>query len=593
MDSRYEIPTQLDRPSHLFRYLFLVNNCCLLVFLVFSAVVVYCVKGFLFHKKSRKLKMNVQSEEIQQTNHDQQSSRSIPLAVTCQQEEDEEDESEEIMAATNSDPSSPMTAITTTNTNTSLLSPRSNLTIHSESTSFSPRSQLSSNPLLNHSKTEMNDHQVSYSHGIQPVNENHFTISLPSVEVSDFTRGEKKIEKDDTHSNGEGSTSSTLNESTCSNASNGHYTIPLENVIYNRLRDPSQFIFESFGFKFPITISLYLYRIMIAMWALVSILLKQLHFEKQPPLVTSHFGIYLFGIFSKLYRNSKKIGIPKLKSTNFENSNLRTFMLMASNGMWLFGEIATTSSVIVSVGYWIMFSMESSTEVSYFTVAFHGMTAELHLISQWPYSVVNYYLQPWMSSLLFLFGLLFAYGGVFTIFCLLSKLRIRILLNTILRNSNKSSQEANTHSHQVPVQVESNPSPLVSTEHLPIPSLYSTFMDPTRSDGFNSSSSSISSPNAEECKEEASMTENEVPNHSSTHLTNVASSSCSSLPASIGLNTPLIVIVEPIEEKQNEIPSVETPSVNASQDPLRSNFRKTLFKQFSSPSGFNRLREYL
>ncbi|KAF0978142.1 hypothetical protein FDP41_002657 [Naegleria fowleri] len=417
--SRYDIPSHLERPSNLFRYLFVVHNCCLLVFMLFSAVVVYCVKGFLFHKKSKREQRHFMSSSLlEKKNSTLPSSRLerqqeiIPSA--CQHEE-EQPEEEGICDhnVTSSDPSTPMTTLTATTTtttnNSQMHSPSSVITIHSvweSMDSISPISQNSTNTFLNKNipsnSESIFDREVNSSlstrSSFQFLHDNHCSLSISNFNscttsnngnISQSTiKAKHGQEEEDIDLDSTGAFSPSLNVS-CNHSKDVSNSCPcnvppLEHLIYNRLRDPTQFLFESFGFKFPITISLYLYRMIISMWALISLFLKQFHFEKQLPLMfvsfltnftailftlyfTGHvvLGFFYLVFFSKLYRNSKKIGIPTLRKTNLEYSNLRKFMLMASNGMWLMGEIAITSSLIVSVGYWIMFSIESSSEVSY------------------------------------------------------------------------------------------------------------------------------------------------------------------------------------------------------------------------------------
>lgn len=145
----------------------------------------------------------------------------------------------------------------------------------------------------------------------------------------------------------------------------------------HRLRDPSQFIFESYGFKFPVTVCLYIYRICVAIIAIVSLVLKRV-LEPQDTFVFLSFltncsviiltvyytihavlGMFYFIFFNKFYH--KTVGIPKLKKTH---SRMVTVMRGISNAIWLMGELSISSTVLICIGYWILTSFESTEPIS-------------------------------------------------------------------------------------------------------------------------------------------------------------------------------------------------------------------------------------
>ncbi|KAG2383469.1 hypothetical protein C9374_004140 [Naegleria lovaniensis] len=224
----------------------------------------------------------------------------------------------------------------------------------------------------------------------------------------------------------------------------------LKKRVFNRLRDPSQFIFESYGFKFPVTVGLYIYRVGVAIAAIVSLVTKRV-LEPQDTFVFLSFltncsviiltvyytihavlGLFYFVFFNKFYH--KTVGIPKLKKTH---SRIVTIMRGISNAIWLMGELSISSTVLICIGYWILTSFESTEPIStrYFNLYFHGITGILSLIdfifsnmvfrfwhlfiailfpafyifwlllivemrwlTVWPYSPVNYFMMPWLAT---------------------------------------------------------------------------------------------------------------------------------------------------------------------------------------------------
>ncbi|KAF0972072.1 hypothetical protein FDP41_009768 [Naegleria fowleri] len=260
----------------------------------------------------------------------------------------------------------------------------------------------------------------------------------------------------------------------------------LKKRVFNRLRDPSQFIFESYGFKFPVTVCLYIYRICVAIIAIVSLVLKRV-LEPQDTFVFLSFltncsviiltvyytihavlGMFYFIFFNKFYH--KTVGIPKLKKTH---SRMVTVMRGISNAIWLMGELSISSTVLICIGYWILTSFESTEPIStrYFNIYFHAITGILSLIdfflsnmvfrfwhlfisilfpafyifwlllivemrwlTVWPYSPVNYFMMPWLASSTFLFFTYLAYVAIFAFFVLVSKIRTRILIRWILKD---------------------------------------------------------------------------------------------------------------------------------------------------------------
>jgi len=61
---------------------------------------------------------------------------------------------------------------------------------------------------------------------------------------------------------------------------------------------------------------------------------------------------------------------------------------------------------------------------------------ETRLTDSWPYSVVDYYAQPWFAAILLMFGLLLAFGAAFIAFCVICSVRTRILFHILIKKKN-------------------------------------------------------------------------------------------------------------------------------------------------------------
>jgi len=146
--------------------------------------------------------------------------------------------------------------------------------------------------------------------------------------------------------------------------------------LYNRIHDPSQFVFESFGFTTPLTIILYLYRVFLSLWMIATIAIDQTiggqsttgtYLSFLTHLTACLFTVYYlchacFGLFYLIAirplifnRNSK---VAK------EGSRLRmvTLFRVVSNGMWIMGELSNMSNIIVALGYWCLSSWVDTSE---------------------------------------------------------------------------------------------------------------------------------------------------------------------------------------------------------------------------------------
>ena len=60
------------------------------------------------------------------------------------------------------------------------------------------------------------------------------------------------------------------------------------------------------------------------------------------------------------------------------------------------------------------------------------LVMETHMTDTWPYPVVDYYAQPWFATILLMFGLVFAYAVVFLAYCIVCKIRTRILCRILV-----------------------------------------------------------------------------------------------------------------------------------------------------------------
>jgi len=262
-------------------------------------------------------------------------------------------------------------------------------------------------------------------------------------------------------------------------------------LIYNRLHDPSQFVFEGFGFKRPLTIILYIYRVALALWMTLQMTLDTTYFRPKPFLryfsfLTNCsafiFGAYyvmqtVFGLFYitscyKYYNDSKKTGSVK-KHIEDMNPWFRRAFHFTSTIIWLLAEWNHVAATLVAMGYWLIVLPEYATNksvtsdpdtLSYFTFGYHGLNVvfnvieffmsnlvfrvwhvfllmlypttyliweqgimETGLVEVWPYDVVDYYRNPWFSIIIYVFGLLLVFWIAFFGYWIVSKIRLVLL----------------------------------------------------------------------------------------------------------------------------------------------------------------------
>ena len=147
--------------------------------------------------------------------------------------------------------------------------------------------------------------------------------------------------------------------------------------LYNRMHDPSQFVFESFGFKRPLTLLLYVYRCFLAVWMTVTIILDETVVRKLTAATylsfLTHTTACLFAfyytchaIFGLIYITSCNL-IFNMKNLSKNHHTLRMVSLfrMVSNCMWIMGELSTISNIIVAIGYWAFRNSVGYSQLNY------------------------------------------------------------------------------------------------------------------------------------------------------------------------------------------------------------------------------------
>ncbi|KAL9642925.1 hypothetical protein ABK040_010619 [Willaertia magna] len=267
-------------------------------------------------------------------------------------------------------------------------------------------------------------------------------------------------------------------------------------VIYNRLRDPSQFVFEGYGFKRPLTIILYIYRVFVALWMVISMALDLGLFRKRGILYFLSyltnvsaivFGLYyviqtIFGLIYIVYFYQYYTENPNTGETykNIEDLHpwIRKAYTFLCTIIWLLGEWNHVAGILVASGYWliilpdVILNVPAADEdiLDYYTFSYHGMNVVFNLIEffmsnivfriwhvfvlliyptfyllwvqllmeskwvdEWPYNVVDYYRNPWSSIIINVFGLPIVFVIVFVIYFFVSKIRLMLLNKKILK----------------------------------------------------------------------------------------------------------------------------------------------------------------
>ncbi|KAG2386070.1 hypothetical protein C9374_003219 [Naegleria lovaniensis] len=262
-------------------------------------------------------------------------------------------------------------------------------------------------------------------------------------------------------------------------------------LIYNRLHDPSQFVFEGFAFKRPLTILLYIYRVILALWMVIMMCVDVAYFRPKPFLtyfsfltntsafvfamyyvLQSVFGLFYITTCYKFFNDSKKTGKAK---RNVEELNVwvRKIFTFISTVIWLFAELNHVAATLVAFGYWIIVIPQYAINgkvttdpdvLSYFTFGYHGLQMIFNLIeflmsnvvfriwhlfilmiyptiyliwiqtnmearwvNIWPYDVIDYYRNPWFAIIVYSFGLFLVFCLSFFCYWLATTIRLKIL----------------------------------------------------------------------------------------------------------------------------------------------------------------------
>jgi len=149
-------------------------------------------------------------------------------------------------------------------------------------------------------------------------------------------------------------------------------------LMYNRLHDPSQFVFESYAFKRPLTVGLYIYRSVLAFWMILTIILDMVVLRKRQPLdflsFLTHWGALLFAVYYSLqsifgllyitscYKFYKQPSVEEglsshtRKHVTLFDSNpwMKKTFDFVSTIIWLLSEWNLVACVLISCGYWLV-----------------------------------------------------------------------------------------------------------------------------------------------------------------------------------------------------------------------------------------------